>query len=144
MVLHTHSLSLRQIVFLPSLTFFTIFPIPSYLLVFPLIQVHSLLLSLQLSCHQLNFQGYFPLLYRFPSFPYLEILTFEGVCTIKLSHMHSIRQRLSENPLINAEVKIFNLLACSGSLLEVLSTFWKSDMDYLCLYCLSSIPYIPH
>ena len=46
--------------------------------------------------------------------------------------MHSMRQRIGGNTLINAEVKTFNLLACFGSLLEVLGTFWKSDMDYLC------------
>jgi len=29
--------------------------------------------------------------------------------------MHSMWQRLSENPLINAKVKIFNILTCFGS-----------------------------
>ena len=33
----------------------------------------------------------------------------------KLSHMHSMLQRLGKNLIINAEVKIFNILACSGS-----------------------------
>ena len=40
--------------------------------------------------------------------------------------MHLMWQRLGGNPLINAE------LACFGSFLEVLGTFWKLDMDYLC------------
>ena len=46
---------------------------------------------------------------------------FWGVFALfRLSHVHSIRQRLGENPLINAEVKIFNLLACSRHLLETI------------------------
>ena len=46
--------------------------------------------------------------------------------------MHLMQQRLGENLPINAEVNIFNLLTCSGSLPKVLSTFWKSNMDYQC------------
>jgi len=46
---------------------------------------------------------------------------FWGVFVLfRLSHMHSMWQRLVENPLINAEVKIFNLLACSRHLLETI------------------------
>ena len=35
----------------------------------------------------------------------------------KLSHLHSMWQSLGKNPIINAETKIFNLLACFGSFL---------------------------
>ena len=41
---------------------------------------------------------------------------FWGVFVLfKLSHMHSMQQRLGKNLIINVEVKIFNLLVCSGS-----------------------------
>ena len=35
----------------------------------------------------------------------------------RLSHLHSMWQSLGKNPIINAETKIFNLLACFGSFL---------------------------
>ena len=41
----------------------------------------------------------------------------------RLFHMYLMRQKLGKNPLINAEVKIFNLLVCSGSFLWSLAPF---------------------
>ena len=50
------------------------------------------------------------------SFPFSWNSDFWGVFVLfRLSHMHSMRQKLGENSLINAEVKIFSLLACSES-----------------------------
>ena len=41
----------------------------------------------------------------------------------RLFHMYLMRQKLGKNPLINAEVKIVNLLVCSGSFLWSLAPF---------------------
>ena len=98
---------------------------PFYLPASSLIQAYLLFLFLQLSCRQPSFQGYFPLFYWFPPFPYSRILTFRVFVLFKLSQMHSMRQRLGGSPLINAEVKIFTLLTYSERSPEILDTRWK-------------------
>ena len=45
---------------------------------------------------------------------------------LRLSYMHLMWHRLGKNPLINAEVRIFNLLVCSGSSLWS----WVSSGNY--------------
>ena len=63
-----------------------------------------------------EFLGIFSSTLSISSIPLSWNFDFWGVFVLfRLSHVHSIRQRLGENPLINMEVKIFNLLACSKS-----------------------------
>ena len=64
----------------------------------------------------LSFIGFLPSLI-------LKFRLFGVFVLFRLSHMHLMRQGLGVNLLINVEVKIFNLLACFGRLLEVLGTF---------------------
>ena len=45
--------------------------------------------------------------------------------------MHSMRQRLGGSPLINAEVKIFAILMCSGRFPVVQSASCRYVVDYL-------------
>ena len=77
-----------------------------------------LFLSLQLFFCQLSFQGFFfSFISFFPSL-ILEFWLLRVFVLFRLSLIHSMQQMLGGNPLINAEVKIFNLLVCSGSLLR--------------------------
>ena len=117
---YTLSLFLRQLTFLPSLTsfhyFFHLSKITSNICLSPSFYRY-ILCSYLYNCliANRNFRDIF--LYPISFLPSL-ILEFWllGVFVLfRLSHMHSIRQRLGENPLINMEVKIFSLLACSRS-----------------------------
>ena len=99
----------------------------SILLLPPYLQAHFSFLSLQLSCCQLNTQGYFSLLYRFPPPPILELCLLGIFSLFRLSQMYLMQPRLGKGSQIDVEVKIFNLLACSGSFIQ----FWASSRSYM-------------
>jgi len=114
-----YSLSLRQITFPPSLTFFHYFfhlkPPLHIFLSFPLYRYIpcSNLYSYPVTSRIfrdifLSFIGFLPSLI-------LKFWLLKVFVLFRLTHIDSMRQRLGGNPLINAEVKIFNLLVCSGS-----------------------------
>ena len=45
----------------------------------------------------------------------LELWLLGVVCTVQVSYLYLMRQRLDKNLIINMEAKIFYLIACSGS-----------------------------
>ena len=112
--------------------FLSIFSIPHSFPLFPFLQVPFCFYLYSCPITSRVFRDIFFSFISFLPSLILEFLLLWVFVLFRLSHMHSMRQRIGGNPLINAEVKTFNLLACFGSLLEVLGTFWKSDMDYLC------------
>ena len=72
----------------------------------------------------------FPLLYWFPPIPYPGTWLLGVFPLFRLSHMHSMWQRLSGSPIINAKVKIFVILMCSGRFPMVQSASCRYAMDY--------------
>ena len=72
----------------------------------------------------------FPLLYWFPPIPYPGTWLLGVFPLFRLSHMHSMWQRLGGSPLINAKVKIFVILMCSGRFPVVQSASCRYAMDY--------------
>ena len=112
----THSFSLRENISLSSLFLFPSFFDPLFLASLPPFIGTSLTLisTTVLLPTKLSKIFFFTLSVSSP--PWSWSSNFYGVFVLfKLSHMHSMRQGLGENPLINVNVTIFNLLVCSGS-----------------------------
>ena len=114
LVLHTLSLYLYFRLFF--FFFFFYHPNPlSFAFLPPFIMTFFALISTTILLPP-RFSGIFSFTLLVSSPPFSWNFDFWGLFVLfRLSHMHLMRQRLGKNPIINAEAKIFNLLACSGS-----------------------------
>ena len=113
---HGTTLNVPLFLFLQDRSFFFFFGIPFSFWLLSLLQLQSLFSPLQLFWFYLEYQGYFSLTLLVSSPSCLGILTaWELRVLFKLSYVPLMRQELGKNPLNNAEVKIFLLLAPSRS-----------------------------